>query len=127
MAILDRGRLVIEAALDRLLADHVRPLYRLIPEPGQEAAVEALVANLRTLAWVGEAGDTPDGAIRIAVTEPVVAAVSLLPAIVAGGVRVASFERVRPTLEDVFLELVGAPAPEDLDGRGFIRPREVGR
>jgi ABC-type uncharacterized transport system ATPase subunit len=31
----------------------------------------------------------------------------LLPAVVATGVRLDRFERVRPTLEDVFLELVG--------------------
>ena len=43
----------------------------------------------------------------------------------ASGVILDLFERVRPTLEDVFLELVGPPAPEDLDGRGFVRPREV--
>jgi ABC-type uncharacterized transport system ATPase subunit len=31
----------------------------------------------------------------------------LLPEVVAAGLRVERFERVRPTLEDVFLELVG--------------------
>jgi hypothetical protein len=36
-----------------------------------------------------------------------------------------SFERLRPTLEDVFLELVGPASMDDLDGRGFVRPREV--
>ena len=127
VAILDRGRLVIEAALDRLLADHVRPLYRFTPEAGQAPAVAALVARLQATPWVGAMSDAPDGAIQVAVTDPQTAATALLPAIVAGGIRVASFERVRPTLEDVFLELVGTPAPEDLDGRGFVRPREVGR
>ena len=127
VAILDRGRLVIEAALDRLLADHVRPLYRFTPEPGQATAVAALVAQLQATPWVGAVTDAPDGAVQVAVTDPEAAAASLLPAIAAGDVRVASFERVRPTLEDVFLELVGTPAPEDLDGRGFVRPREVGR
>ena len=32
----------------------------------------------------------------------------LLPLVVAAGVRLVRFERVRPTLEDVFLQLVGA-------------------
>jgi hypothetical protein len=44
---------------------------------------------------------------------------------VATGVVLDLFERVRPTLEDVFLELVGPAVREDLDGRGFVRPREV--
>jgi hypothetical protein len=32
----------------------------------------------------------------------------VLPVVVAAEVRLARFERVRPTLEDVFLQLVGA-------------------
>jgi hypothetical protein len=53
--------------------------------------------------------------------------VPLLAMTVETGVRLASFERIRPTLEDVFLELVGTPGPDELDGRGFVRPREVDR
>jgi len=41
--------------------------------------------------------------------------------------RLAAFERVRPTLEDVFLELVGTPSADELDGRGYVRPREAER
>jgi len=33
-----------------------------------------------------------------------------LPLVVAAGVRLTAFERVRPTLEDVFLRLVGGTA-----------------
>jgi hypothetical protein len=32
--------------------------------------------------------------------------------VVAAGVRLARYERVRPTLEDVFLQLVGTEAPD---------------
>ena len=127
VAILDRGRLVTESALDRLLAEHVRPLYRLTPEPGQDGAVAALVGALRATAWVTEVTSAPDGDLRIAVGDPDAAGASLLAAVVGAGVRLSAFERVRPTLEDVFLELVGSPAANELDGRGFVRPREVGQ
>jgi ABC-2 type transport system ATP-binding protein len=127
VAILDRGRLVTEAALERLLADHVRPVYRLAPDPGQEPAVEELTRRLRTTPWITDVTATPGGELRIVVSDPAVAAASLLPAIVDAGVRLAVFERVRPTLEDVFLELVGSPSADELDGRGFVRPREVER
>ena len=58
---------------------------------------------------------------------PTAAAREILPIVVAAGVVLASFERARPTLEDVFLELVGPAPPDELDGRGFVRPREAGR
>jgi len=63
--------------------------------------------------------------VRITVADPVAAAGAILPLVVAAGVILDLFERARPTLEDVFLELVGPAAADDLDGRGFIRPREV--
>ncbi len=127
VAILDRGRLVIEAPLDRLLADHVQPLYRVTPEPGQDDTVAALVGRLRATPWVSSVDAGSDGELRIGVSDPLAASQSLIAILVDAGLRVAAFERVRPTLEDVFLELVGTPSADELDGRGFVRPREVGR
>jgi ABC-2 type transport system ATP-binding protein len=127
VAILDRGRLVTEAPLERLLADHVRPLYRVTPEPGQAAVLEPLTATLRGLPWVADVSTDRDGDVQITVTDAAAAGASLLATIAGSGLRVAAFERVRPTLEDVFLELVGRPAADELDGRGFVRPREVER
>jgi hypothetical protein len=47
------------------------------------------------------------------VSDPGRAGRELLPAVVEAGVALAGFERVRPTLEDVFLRLVGrGDAPE---------------
>ena len=48
----------------------------------------------------------------------------VLPLGIAGGRVLESFERARPTLEDAFLELVGRAAADELDARGFVRPRE---
>ena len=126
VAILDRGRLIAESALDELLAKHVRPLFRLAPESGQEAAVDGLVGRLRALPIVTDVGAESDGVLRISVTDPDAASAALLATVVEAGIRVASFERVRPTLEDVFLLLVGHPTADDLDGRGYVRPRQVG-
>ena len=125
VAILDRGRLVTEGPLEDLLARHARPVFRLLPEPGQEAALAGLVGRLAAADWATSVTTEPGGLVRVGVEDASAASGAILPLVVAAGVRLASFERARPTLEDVFLELVGPPSPEDLDGRGGIRPREV--
>jgi ABC-2 type transport system ATP-binding protein len=109
VAILDRGRLVTEGPLGALLDRYALPIYRIEPEPGQAAAVARLAATLRATAWTTDVTVEPDR-LRVTVSDPVRAAAGLLPAIVAAGVTVASFERARPTLEDVFLQLVGRDA-----------------
>ena len=45
VGILNHGRLVTEAPMDELLASHARPILELDPEPGQDAAVAALVRD----------------------------------------------------------------------------------
>ena len=124
VAILDRGRLVTEGPLDDLLAAHARPIYRLVPAPGQDALIAALVDRMRAAHWTTDVS-IEDGLVRVTVSDPDAAAGGILPLVVATGVVLDSFERARPTLEDVFLELVGPAAPDDLDGRGFVRPRET--
>jgi ABC-2 type transport system ATP-binding protein len=125
VAILDRGRLVIEDSLEGLLAEHARPIFRLDPEPGQEGPAAELIRRIRAEAWATDVTIEAGGRIRVAVRDPDAAGASILPLVVAVGVRLAAFERARPTLEDVFLELVGPPGADDLDGRGFVRQREV--
>jgi ABC-2 type transport system ATP-binding protein len=126
VAILDRGRRVTEGPLDELLAAHARPIYHLVPAPGQDGATATLVESLRIAPWTTDVS-VADGRVRVTVSDPGAAAGGVLPLVVGAGVVLESFERARPTLEDVFLELVGPASPDELDGRGFIRPREVGR
>ena len=126
VAILDRGRLVSESPLEELLADHARPIFRLLPEAGQAAPVAELVRRLDAAEWCSEVATGLGGELAVTVREAVAATEQILPLVVAAGIRLAAFERARPTLEEVFLELVGPAQPEDLDGRGFVRPREIG-
>jgi ABC-2 type transport system ATP-binding protein len=122
VAILDRGRLVTEGPLADLLEAHARPIFELVPAPGQDGAVHALVERLRGEPWTTGV-EAVAGTLRVTVSDAAAAARGILPAVVSAGVVLASFEQARPTLEDVFLELVGPASAEELDGRGWLRPR----
>jgi ABC-2 type transport system ATP-binding protein len=106
VGILHRGRLVTEAPLDELLARYALPLYRLEAEPGQDAALARLATSLGAVPWADVV--TTDGVtMTVGVTDEKTASRELLRSVVAAELRLASFERVRPDLEDVFLRLVG--------------------
>jgi ABC-2 type transport system ATP-binding protein len=111
VGILDHGRLVTEGPLTELLARFALPLYRLVPEPGQDAAVERLAATLREAPWTDHVG-VEATVMTVGVADEERASRALLPAVVAAELRLASFERVRPDLEHVFLRLVGGQPAE---------------
>jgi len=96
--------------MEELLASHARPILELDPEADQDATVAALVATVRAQSWTREVR-MESGVVRVFVTDADRASTEMLPLVVASGVRLGRFERVRPTLEDVFLALVG-PAGE---------------
>jgi ABC-2 type transport system ATP-binding protein len=106
VAILDRGRLVVEGTLTELLERYALPVYRIEAEPGQATALGELATRLRAADWVTGA-DVEHGLLTVAVADPAVAARELLPALAAAGLPVVSVARARPTLEDVFLQLTG--------------------
>jgi ABC-2 type transport system ATP-binding protein len=107
VGIMDRGRLVTEGPLDELLARYALPIFRIEAEPGQADALARLVTTLGETVWVDGVTDDGPGRLIVSVTDEGAASAGLLPVVVAAGVRLATFERARPTLEDVFLRLVG--------------------
>ncbi len=106
VAILDRGRLVVEGALAELLDRYALPVYRVEAEPGQVNELQELARRLQAVDWVTGAA-VEHGLLTVAVADPARASRELLQAIAAAGVAVVSVARARPTLEDVFLQLTG--------------------
>ena len=109
VAILDHGRLVTTGPMEELLERYARPVYRLEPEDGQAAQVERLTGALRAAPWVAGVEEA-HGALRVAVNDGGDAGRALLAAVAEHSVALLAFERQRPTLEDVFLQLVGRRA-----------------
>jgi ABC-2 type transport system ATP-binding protein len=106
VAILDHGRLVTEAPMDDLLAKYARPVYLVEPERSDsEDDRQRLVAALRGVPGVKEVDEAP--VLRVIISEEDGISQRILAAITAANVALISFERQRPTLEDVFLQLVG--------------------
>jgi len=106
VGILDHGRLLAEAPIDDLLDAYARPLFRLEPEPGQDAAVGRFIETLRGCTWVRDVRRDHE-AITVLVRDASAAAPRILPLMAASGLVFEGYERVRPTLEEVFLEIVG--------------------
>ena len=106
VAIVDQGRLVVEAAIPELLERYAAPAWELEVEPGSDAALRRLAETLGSRTWV-RGVDVDADVARVAVRDHGRAADELLPAVTGAGLGLVRLERVRPTLEDVFLALVG--------------------
>jgi ABC-2 type transport system ATP-binding protein len=113
VGILDRGRLVTEGPMEELLERHAQPIFELDPEPSQAGAVASLVRALQAAAWVRDVREE-HGVLRVVVDDAATASKAILPLVGSADVSLSRFERVRPSLEDVFLRVVGA---DRLDGR----------
>jgi ABC-2 type transport system ATP-binding protein len=90
----------------QLLDRYALPVYRLDPEEGQAEAVERLASRLRALDWATNVA-VEHGRLQVTVADPARAARELLPVVAESGVALVTYARERPTLEDVFLQLVG--------------------
>jgi ABC-2 type transport system ATP-binding protein len=106
VAIIDRGRLVVEAGVVELQERYAQPIFVLEPEAGQEAALIGLVATLRSQPWATEVLED-GGVLRVVARDPASAGHHILPIVVQHGVTLLRFERGRPSLEEIFLRLVG--------------------
>jgi ABC-2 type transport system ATP-binding protein len=107
IAIINRGQLVTEGTMDDLLERYAQPVYLLEAEPGSETALARLVDAIRRAPWVTGV-ELSHGVLRVGVGDGSSAGRELMAAAVGANAALIRFERQRPTLEDVFLRLVGA-------------------
>jgi ABC-2 type transport system ATP-binding protein len=114
VAIIDHGRILVEETLESLQLQYVRPVFVLDPETGQDIKVAALVESLKAKSWCSRI-TIEGGEIRIDVSEGSDAGIEILPMVAASGVRLASFRHDRPSLEEIFLQLVGEDTSASLE------------
>jgi ABC-2 type transport system ATP-binding protein len=106
VAIIDHGRIVTASPMDELLARYATPTYVIETAPADDATLRSLSASLRDVAGVA-AVEAAHGTLRVTVEDGDAAARRLLAAMAGQDITVIGFERQRPTLEDVFLRVVG--------------------
>jgi ABC-2 type transport system ATP-binding protein len=106
VAIIDHGRVVTASPMHELLARYATPTYVIETAPADEGALASLADALRGVSGV-TAVELAHGTLRVTVEEGEASARRLLAALAAQAVTIVAFERQRPTLEDVFLRVVG--------------------
>jgi ABC-2 type transport system ATP-binding protein len=106
VGIINHGRLVVTAKQDDLRARYSVPAFEVESAPGGEQALQAWSETVRKLPWVTSVAC--NGVIaRVQVTDVSVARQVLLAGAVQARLDVQRYEVVTPSLEDIFLRLVG--------------------
>jgi ABC-2 type transport system ATP-binding protein len=114
VAILNRGRLLVSASVAELQQRYAQPVFELELAASQGDLAEQVAAALRAASWAGDVARQGD-VVRVIAVDPATAGREILPLVAARGVQLQRFERIRPSLEDIFLRLTttsAAPSPE---------------
>ena len=106
VGIINEGRLVVKSSLEELQQRHARPVFILEPEPKQEENVATFIKAIEGRPWC-TAVTAEHGEIRVRASDISKAGLELLSLASESGTRLAAFRRDRPSLEDIFLHLVG--------------------
>ena len=113
VGIIDHGKLIVESPQAELLDRYTVPAFELECEEGSEPAFEAMIEALRGLDWVASAivASTTGMVARVVVKDLEVARRELPAQVVhqaaVSGVILRRYQIVTPSLEDIFLRLVG--------------------
>ena len=105
VGIINRGRLVVEARQDELLARYTIPAFELECDPGLEETFKAWCDSLVVAGWASSVVVNGTTA-RVIVKDVIQARQALLARVAADGLALRRYEIVTPSLEDIFLRLV---------------------
>lgn len=106
VGILNQGRLITEGPQEELLERYAVPAFELETSEDQAHELAAWADSLRALPWVVSLS-IKDHTARVIVNNVDTAKHQLLALAAQSGLAFARYEMVRPSLEDVFLQLVG--------------------
>jgi ABC-2 type transport system ATP-binding protein len=104
VGIIARGRMLVQSPREELLERYAVPAFEV--DADDHAALVKWAEDLRRLSWV-TAVTAHNGTIRVTVKDVQTAKRDLLALAVGTGIVLNRFEEIRPSLEDVFLQLVG--------------------
>jgi ABC-2 type transport system ATP-binding protein len=104
VGIISRGKLLVQSPREELLDRYATPAFEV--ESADAAGLAKWAQELKKCAWVGGVAQQ-NGALRIAVRDVNKAKRELLKLAAQSGLAVSRYEEMRPSLEDVFLQLVG--------------------
>jgi ABC-2 type transport system ATP-binding protein len=105
VGIINRGQLVTKARTDELLERYAVPAFEFEVERGSSGPLKAWVETLRDLRWVTSV-TTDARTARVVVNDVERAKRDLLASAAESTLVLTRYEMVRPSLEDVFLQLV---------------------
>jgi ABC-2 type transport system ATP-binding protein len=106
VGIINRGKLVTAAPREALLSQYAIPAFEVEVDQRTEAMLTSWSEALRREAWVTTI--SLQGLVaRVVVNDVETAKRELLASIIQAGLILTRYEVVRPSLEDVFLQLVG--------------------
>jgi ABC-2 type transport system ATP-binding protein len=108
VAILNDGRLLVSAPVAELQERYAQPAFELDVDVRHSANMEQFVDDLRAEPWVGDVSRHGD-VVRVIAGDTAAAGREILPFVAAHGLQLQRFERIRPSLEDIFLRLTATP------------------
>ncbi len=106
VAIIAHGKLLTQGPRDALLAQYAIPAFELEADQGGSSALATWAEAQRAQPWV-TAVSLNGHVARLTVSDVAAAKQALLPAVVAAGLVLTRYEMLQPSLEDIFLRLVG--------------------
>lgn len=106
VGVIHHGKLVAGAPREELIARYALPVFEMECDRSSVGKFAPLVDGLRTAPWV-KTVSVDEKSARLVVNDIEKAKRELMNRVVHAGVVLTRYEMVRPSLEDVFLQLVG--------------------